>query len=1259
MQWITAGDIKSWGENNQRDCVSVLPQLLRRLILATAFSVKEIIFPEGDSVAMSGWDGTLDASSNSSYLPDGISGWEIGTDSSPVSKADGDYKKRVEDPLNLTPHDTTFVFVTTRPWPKRQVWATEKSKLAQWKGVKVLAADDLAQWLDQAPVVGLWLARHLRKASGGIRSLESFWEEWSATTSPSLSTEIVLAGRDKHVELVHGWLKKPPSVLSFQGDSEDESFAFLYSSFSRLSEVEKIRAFSKCIYVDNQSDLRHILDTYSIPLIIAVTIDCNDLIGLAVKRGHHVFLGTSTNVSSMKEVERLPRPLTAIIHEKLKQIGVDDVTARRLAKDSGRSLPVLRRRLSVSPSITNPAWVNSQNANLLLPVLFIGAWDERKEGDKKIVEYIAGKKYADYLSELGVLLLVADPPLIKVGTVWVLKSPIDTWFLIARYVNESMFQRYRQVVKNVLLQIDPKYELTADQRWAAAIYGKAPHHSDWLREGLGGSLAIISVFGDQATNIDSLQDVIDQTVSEILESSNSMEHWASLDDISPLLAEAAPDVFLEVVRKQLTKHPQIFSDLMKDDIGGLFGECNHSGLLWALEALAWSSTYFSRAVEILRGMATIDTGGRYSNRPANSLTDIFMPIWPQTYATTQERVVQLDNLISKDVKLVWNFTKSYHSRAHFSEAYRFRWRDYGNLRTGLEPETNSQEYKRELVIRLENLACTRENILNAMEVFSRLPDYIQTALISNLIQIDKALFSPDEVKLLCSHIRNAMNWISSYGQEPERKILTLLKKLLTKFIPEYVLDRVGWLLDNPRPYLPEVSRKDLARRDKELAIQRAEAAREVLDKVSLEEIVKFSSRITYVGVLGKALGKAIKDDEEDDRVLFFFAKHANNHLLISSYSWGRTEKVGDEWVEVAIRKLKNEGLYTPEIGAQLYLGIPEGSDTWKKVENSDAELEIQYWKHARGYNPDNTNENTQFAAEKFLMAKRPQAALEIAGDHDVSLPSDLLRQIIVDLFQEPSEGLHMDSMTNYYLSNVFRQLQERKELTDEEIAKLEWPFASIFSDMNDHQIISFSIHKLLEKDPAFFCDLLGMIYKREDKKPSPRHEGLSSEQSRKLMMNAKNVLDSWRTYPGINEKGKLDADKLSEWVKDVRKICVEQKLSKIGDIELANVLARTPYDTDGCWPHTATRKIIEELDNRLINRHIQSYVYNSRGVTTRGPYDGGIQERSLSENYQKMSKLVASDWPITASILKGISDHYAREANREDQDAELHEIKWG
>lgn len=45
----------------------------------------------------------------------------------------------------------------------------------------------------------------------------------------------------------------------------------------------------------------------------------------------------------------------------------------------------------------------------------------------------------------------------------------------------------------------------------------------------------------------------------------------------------------------------------------------HTGLLWALEALAWDPKYLSDSALTLAKLARVDPGGKLTNRPLNSL----------------------------------------------------------------------------------------------------------------------------------------------------------------------------------------------------------------------------------------------------------------------------------------------------------------------------------------------------------------------------------------------------------------------------------------------------------------------------------------------------------------------------------------------------------------------------------------------------------------------------------------------------------------
>jgi hypothetical protein len=105
------------------------------------------------------------------------------------------------------------------------------------------------------------------------------------------------------------------------------------------------------------------------------------------------------------------------------------------------------------------------------------------------------------------------------------------------------------------------------------------------------------------------------------------------------------------------------------------------------------------------------------------------------------------------------------------------------------------------------------------------------------------------------------------------------------------------------------------------------------------------------------------------------------------------------------------------------------------------------------------------------------------------------------------------------------------------------------------------------------------------------------------------------------------------------------------------MLARSPADSDGLWPHAAVRNLIERLSNDIIDEHLQVGVYNSRGVTSRGLSDGGAQERDLATRYRQMSEAVKQNWPRTAKMLRSIADYYVRDAEHHDVQSELNDLR--
>lgn len=204
MDWITSTDLVHWSD--KRVSEELLPEVLRRLIYTLTERRAMLDMPSGDSVSTGGWDGQVEVSDGTEHIPAGKSVWEFGTNKDIKGKADDEYNKRTTGPGDVTPDDTTFVFVTSRRWPfGKKRWSSEKRAEGVWKDVRVLDADDLEYMLEQTPAVALWLAEHMGKITGSFLSLEEYWNDWSSETDPPISTELVLAGREESVEDLVEW----------------------------------------------------------------------------------------------------------------------------------------------------------------------------------------------------------------------------------------------------------------------------------------------------------------------------------------------------------------------------------------------------------------------------------------------------------------------------------------------------------------------------------------------------------------------------------------------------------------------------------------------------------------------------------------------------------------------------------------------------------------------------------------------------------------------------------------------------------------------------------------------------------------------------------------------------------------------------------------------------------------------------------------------------------------------------------------------
>ena len=185
-------------------------------------------------------------------------------------------------------------------------------------------------------------------------------------------------------------------------------------------------------------------------------------------------------------------------------------------------------------------------------------------------------------------------------------------------------------------------------------------------------------------------------------------------------------------------------------------------------------------------------------------------------------------------------------------------------------------------------------------------------------------------------------------------------------------------------------------------------------------------------------------------------------------------------------------------------------------------------------------------------------------------------------------------------------------------------------------------------DPSWFVDLVKRGYRGRNQ---PKRQ--LDEKDAALARHSLWVLDQWHQLPCLDSDGTVDEARLTTWVRDVRLDLSESDRSDVGDQEIGRLLSTSPVGSDGIWPDEAVRNIIEAIGSPGIEAGVHRGRVNSRGVTNRGVYEGGKQERELANEYLVWVKKTAHRWPRTARLLKQLAEGYEIDARRMDERANV------
>lgn len=1247
---IDEGDLDRWAD--RRDGQDMLPELIRRLILAEHGYHPGFRFPSGNSVSLPGWDGISNVAVASDMVPAGWAGWEFGTDKSTKSKADGDFDKRSKAPLELDLAKSTFVFVTPRRWGGKANWLKDAKASGKWADVRAYDSIDLVQWIEKLPAVALWLAQLTGKlAPSGLHFLQETWEEWSLATQRPLSENLVLLDRDKQATAILHWLRGEPAVLTVEAESTGESVAFLHAAIAQLPPDMSDVYHGRAVIADTQEAARSVANVPTPVIAICEQADPGFAAQL-VKKGHHVFVPRAQAPGLDGSDLVLSRPTRYAIQDELIAMGFSREEAERWAKDCARSLTVLRRLIPAAPGREVPEWALPQHAALIATVMLAGGWDENNEADKAIVARLAGRPYEEISRQLTGWLRQADSPVRKVGGAWKIASPRDAWFRVAGFLTSDDMDRFAAAALEILRTPDPRFHVAPEERWMAATKGVNPTYSGLLIRSICETIALIGVFPERASGDVSASWRSENTVRGLLEEADAITWW-SVGSCLRTLAEAAPDAFLKAVQDSLARKDAPVLGLFGGDVG-IWGGAHHADLLWALEMLAWDTRYIARACDLLALLAERDPGGSYGNRPSASLRNVFVLWHPQTSATWAERSKVLARLRKHHGDVAWRLLLSLLPQAHdtLTPSPRAHWRDFGRPDDESEPPTRHLMAKAAAEIGhwlIEDAGISAERWKDLIENYDHHGAALRTEVLGGLRGIAAKLTATEDVHVVSEALRHFVYrhrkfQSSAWALKPAE--IDELAKIQELFQPKDGLLAIAWLFEKDMAELP-VAREDADYNEtrRASAEARTNAIRELVISHGTASVRRFAAIVHMPGLVGQAVADALPEAQAND-ILVDALKSENNadRNLAHGLTYSMWAKSGNAWTDRMVARVTGEGVSAEHL-ANFFSSLPTDSYHFEHVTRAGTEVERTYWKQVRTIWVDESTEAVIFALNKLIEAERGYAAVELAGFRHAALPADVLIRVL-DAAVNASDRDGDQVMFGHYVEQIFQEL-DKAGISDDELARLEWAYLQLLDDSQERA--PQALYRSLATSPAFFADIVAALYKRDD--GVPEEAPADEKRVATVAQQAFHLLEAWKIPPGL-VNGKIDAVALKTWVEAAREACRKRGRLKSGERHIGQVLAFSPMGSDGCWPAEGIRDVIDEFGGADIGRGFYLGVVNSRGITSRMPTDGGEQERDLATRYRAWAKLAELEWPLTASRLSEIASHYDYDAKRHDDDAE-------
>ena len=1324
----------------------LLPEVISRLIRESVPSSSQRI-PKDSSTQ--GPDGKIHLESEySGILPQGTSYLEMSIQKDNIRrKADEDFEKYMNG-TEIPCHEmktSSFIFITSSKFGKRDQWMAEKTNTKLWNDVIVIDAAVLADWLEKSPAIALWLLGDSNSGrSNQLLLPEKHWHSMVKRAKQlELPPELFLSSER------HGIIEKVWSYLYSQNHS-GESLCIYVSSSSEFEDFLSILLTnsnagdyldnsSEHIFTENSTSLSSIDESkdseeiynstpsildraiilrtesawetiFSHPstaphiFITSQELDLSNpesnLIQDTLEKGHYVLYWTKAQNTSEVTLDPISR---RTLRGWLEKLEFHPYSIKRLLHFSDCQLwtiiSIINDKKS-SFSLGNREWVE-ENWKFLMFACLLGSWVTSDDPDIElskdgtlIKELISQKKIEDWKSIMEKTIYQSPGILSRRHrqfikeekghgmaydcSIWSFEHRHSGFHVLGKRVNREILRLFAMHIKKVFENIGSA--IKRDD--LGTVHGNPQGvFSDEVILGLLQTLCYFRHF-PMLFPIDCKNDLlaICNLIAETLLKENKWSDLASHRYLLPLIAEIAPETFLNELTTSIRDTSEIFYNMFSHN-----DNFSSFGLLRALEVLAWDKKSFKRVIHVILMLSTpphSTVGG--NNEPFKVLKKILNPFECQhtlEFEDWKKIVLELrDN--DEFEPVIWKLTCSTLGILHAPTS---------SLPNNLTPYC------------AEWISCTQKNRVDLNQLGTLKPFYFDLLLrglsrnvhrVQDIVYLIKWIPEPIFEKL----VRIVKN---TSGFEENGSLFYTWNKLIDEsfFLEHSNLDKkpklakrfsllIG-IYESKLRYLDKMfsgNWKDVfllflnvthiatlqmndTVSDDDLQKLRDKATNELYNKVGILNVVKLALLIQQPAAFGRTIGelKAIAPEDAEYVAKISFSKiieFIKTDMISIAGSLDQTTVVNSftgfyhgfiesyflhnkkwEW----IKQLKIDS-WNESLRMQFLLVLPKKVETWECIEQNFPREKEKYWKLFELSYPIKNLNDLEIVVKNLVAVKRfvssviaLRMSLVMYKNNFGGLFKFKYREnnpIFEDFkksgrFKKMCTSIHstLKSLANNesieqssllplnYAHDLINFLYNSKFLTAKQYEELECKYILPTYYFQKENIKPWYSEIRLNKCPLYFCKRVNEMYELAR---TPIENDLQRELLKQRHTSLYNLLHQWSTLPGASEQN-YNVEEIIEWLNSViegAKTISNSRIESIFDT-LGMVISKYP---EHVWSDQRITSFMEDQANsdEIIDAFVIGLYNRYQGLLDFKKYADYMGEAGMTRIASKMQKMTIS-----------------------------------